>query len=537
MIAAASAYPRGTLLDLAGQPLQPSASFGQHVRRSGANLSGTLTNWVNHVVGARLAEREKTRISEKAEDLYVNSALAHGLLEGLVVETIGIGLTPLPAPMTEHLGASAEWADAYTTEVESLWEIWGFDPRHLCDAQRRLAHYQQQAWAYFSWKLHGIGLHQVRMKPGAGPYRFCLLPIDASRLVTPWKATSADIYDGVEVDADGAPVAVHIAKVTSPASSSRTNGDTVRVPVWHDETGLPQVLLTADVRNVAEYKQDSVLTPIVAEIKNNDDFVEAALIQAVQQTLITMYVSLQGSDQWTIPGSQGMVGGTPGQDVDWRQRIHEISKGTIIEGPAGYKPEFLEPKAPGASYETMWKSICTRVGMATQRGSENLLREYNSSYSAALASVENAERFSEYDRTVHVSTFCQPVFSWFLYEQALAGRLPGLRSPRAFLENLHAYTRAEWLPPPERVIRPDVRAKAEETALEARTDTLQDIYSRRGLKWKEQIRKEAAERRYRAEVGREFGVDMTRGAKPEPKSEPNGKTDPEQQQTKGDGDS
>ena len=30
---------------------------------------------------------------------------------------------------------------------------------------------------------------------------------------------------------------------------------------------------------------------------------------------------------------------------------------TIIEGPSGYKPEFLEPKAPSATYEAMWRAI------------------------------------------------------------------------------------------------------------------------------------------------------------------------------------
>lgn len=490
------------ILDLNGRPIQPRASFGQHVRRSGAHLQGTLVNWANHVVSARIAEREKRQISERAEDLFVNSAIAHGLLEGLITETVGIGLTPTAAPDFEALGRDAEWAERWGEALWRLFKAWAFDPRKWCDSTRRVNFYQLQALAYFQWQLHGIGLFQVVFAPAdpLRPARLTLLPICPTRLQTPNAKMKAEIYDGVEVDPrTGAVVAVHIARKVAD-SALRVVGDTVRVPVWHPDTGLPQVLLVADVRNVAEYRQDSVLASVIAEIKNNDDFVEAALVKAVTQNLIALYVALQYPDAGTFGAP------APGP-VDWTERVHEIAKGTIIEGPPGYKPEPVGNTAPGPGYDVMWRSIVSRVGAATQRGSENILREYNSSYSASQASIENAEKFADRERQVLVQSFCQPVWAWLCYEAVLTGRVPEVTRAE-FLRDLAAYTEADWLPPPARRIDKKKEAEHDEKRLATHTTTYAEIHGRMGRHWKAQLRQRAKELAYLKALEEEFGVEM-----------------------------
>lgn len=506
---AARAYPTGTVLGLDGAPLAPSASRGQHVRRRGAALQGTITNWTNQVVSARLAEREKRRVYERAEDLYTNSALAHGLLEGLLVEAVGVGLTPQPAPDVDGLGLGDAWAEQWERSSLRLFDAWAFDPRRWCDASRRMTFYQLQGLGYFLWKLHGIGLFQVTAQRDRWrPVPLALLPIDPSRLQTPDTAPrGAEIYDGVEVDPrTGAAVAVHLAD-PSGDSVARGRTPTRRLALWHAETGLPQVLLVGDVRNVAEYRQDSVLASVVKEIRDNDDFVEAALVKALSQNLIALYVSLQNPAGGLLGSTQGHgaagANGTP--TIDWAQRVFELDKGTVIEGPPGYAPTPVANTAPGPGYDLMWRSICTRVGMATQRGPEHLTREYNSSYSAALASIENAERFSDVDRLVLNASLNAPAWAWLCYFGVLAGRLP-VRRPEALLAELHAYTACDWIPPPARVVRRDVQAKADETQLATHTQTLADIWGRQSARWRTKLRQRAKELRYQGELEREFGV-------------------------------
>ena len=132
------------------------------------------------------------------------------------------------------------------------------DCRHWCDAQRRLDYYGLQGLSYFNWKLYGIGVFQViAKKRSMAPLSTCLLPIDPFRLVTPSDRTDKEIYDGVEVDQDGEAVKVWFRNpnttIARPTAANCTSFD-----VWDKKTALPRILLVTGVRNIAEYRQDSV---------------------------------------------------------------------------------------------------------------------------------------------------------------------------------------------------------------------------------------------------------------------------------------
>ena len=50
--------------------------LGRTPRRAGASTSGAMSTWVQTVVDQRIAEREKSRVSDRATDLYANDAMA-----------------------------------------------------------------------------------------------------------------------------------------------------------------------------------------------------------------------------------------------------------------------------------------------------------------------------------------------------------------------------------------------------------------------------------------------------------------------------
>ena len=114
------------------------ASRGRHARRAGASLDGVMGNWGDSVVTRREAERQLERAGERALDLYTNDAMAHGVLESLLVEAVGIGLTPQPSPRTAWLDLPPEWEADFQNASLRAWEEWGLDCRNWCDAARRL---------------------------------------------------------------------------------------------------------------------------------------------------------------------------------------------------------------------------------------------------------------------------------------------------------------------------------------------------------------------------------------------------------------
>lgn len=98
---------------------------GRSVRRTGSSVSGTMGNWVSSLVSAMCAEREKRRVADRALDLYTNDAMAHGVMESLVVEAVGIGQTPCFSPRLDLLGRSPEWGEDYQRQALTLFERWG----------------------------------------------------------------------------------------------------------------------------------------------------------------------------------------------------------------------------------------------------------------------------------------------------------------------------------------------------------------------------------------------------------------------------
>lgn len=476
-----------------------AGASGRWFRRSGASIQGTLSNWVNQLINNRISESEKRKVSDRSWDLYLNDAMAHGIIEGMVTEAVGTGLTPQAQPMLGWLGKDIAWQQEYQRRVYDLFEIWGMDCRNFCDATRRQNIYMLEALAYFAWKLDGIGLFQVLSIQEIGrPLSIALMPIDPSRLITPSDLTQADVYDGIELDRNGAPVAAYIinqnqGKVNRLYISARSD-ECTRVPVWNSVTGLPNILMVCDVRNIAEYRQDSVFGSMIKELRDNSDFTEAALVKALLANLFAIFV-------------QDTYGTQNNPDTDWSNRIQEVEKGTIITGRNGEVPHVIESDAPGPNFEVMFRTIVKRLGMATCRGPENISREYNSSYSASQASMENSERFNEFDRAVLINRFCQPFLMWLEYEAVLRGLLP-VDSVEKFLANMHAYTRTLWQPPPLRPIDKLKAANADEVRLSTCTRSFADIYGEKSQDWRSGLRQIAIERAYIKELEAEYDVIM-----------------------------
>ena len=482
------------------------ASSGRHHRHHGASLKGTLSNWVSAVISSRIAEREKRKVADRARDLHLNDAMAHGIVEGAKLDTIGIGLSPQPQPMTKFLGFDAAWEEEYQQTAYDLWEIWGLDCRKFCDATRRQNIYLLMAMNYLCWQLDGIGIAQVRMMDRPfSPLPLCLLPIDPCRLETPTDApTNEDVYDGLVLDSNGAPVFAYIRKPMKSGWSAYGTvkvSDCLRIPVWNELTGLPNLLLTYDVTNPAEYRQYSILGPMMKEHRDSHDLADAALVNAVTSNLLTVF----------FEDSQGTGGVT--DPTDWNSRFVEFAAGTILRGAAFEKPHMLSSQSPGPNYDKLWESIIGRCGMSTLRGPENVTRKYDSSYSASQASMENSDKVADFERQVVVSCFGQPAFAWLQYLAAVKSLLT-VKSIKHFAQNLYAYTRSDWLPPPARPIDKLKAAKSDESRLITHTTTLSKICGKQNENWKVVLRQRAKELQYIKALEGEFGISMATDTPP-----------------------
>jgi capsid protein len=470
-------------------------TLGRTPRREGASTQGHLSTWTRSIVSQQLAEMEKRRIGDRAADLYTNDAMGHGLLESLIVEAVGIGLTPQFSPDHEALGMSQAWSDEFSAGLSRLWGRFGLDARKFCDAQRRLGIYGLQQLMYFAWKLTGIGLAQiVRRDDAIAPTPLCVLPIDPARLVTPSDRPSNRIYDGVEIDDFGAPVNVWLARpeTMSPFKTSYRAEECRSWPVRDAKTGLPRMLLVTGVRNVAEYQQDSILAPMIDDMRNNRDFVSAALVRAMMSNLFFMFLENSAAK--------------PAGD-DLASRIVELDKGTILQGARTEKPHFFNLDNAPDGYRVMFDSIVDRLGMATARGAENVIRKYQASYSASKASMVKAAQVNSTDHMVLNDNFNQVLLMWLIYERAVSGALP-VPSMATLPQDLYELSLCRWLPQPMPEIDRQKRATAIKTELETHQITYSDVCGERGQDWRKHMRQKAIELSYIKGLEAEFGISM-----------------------------
>jgi lambda family phage portal protein len=474
---------------------------GRYAKRHGAGSTGPLSNWTQSTVGQIMAEMERRRVNDRALDLYTNDGMAHGLLEGLTAETVGIGLTPQLSPDAAWLGLGEDWRLAWQRSGQKLFERWGNDACGRCfsDASGRMIFYAQEALAYFHWKLDGIAPFQVVKSSALGaPIAPALLALDPWRLATPscgQETSGKNIYDGVEVDANGRPVAGWFRKPEAPVSAGSA-GSFDRIPVWDEATGLPRLLLVCGVRHVAEYREDSIFASMISELRNNKDFVDAALVRALMGNMFLGKIMHQGASAQKFSG------------VEWEKRVTEMEQAMLLHLLPGEDAQLMTTDAPGPNFEKMFDATVKRLGMATSRGAENVSREYKASYSASMMSQNKARELtaSEQDLVLN-ARFSQPALAWMLYAGVVAGHMPAL-SLQHFLENMHDYCRASWLPQPSRHIDPLKTANAHKVELATGERTHQETFAEKGRDWREGLEQRAIELEHIKKLEAKYGVDL-----------------------------
>lgn len=470
---------------------RPSArSRGRHANRTSAGSQGTLSSWTHSLVSQLQSERQRRRVADRALDLYTNDAMAHGLLESLVVEGIGTGMTPSFTPQAAWLGRDEAWAADYASRAQRVFESWGLDFRCWADAMRRLNFYGLQALAWFGWKLEGISAFQVITRADAmRPLSLALLPLDPFRLVTPRNA-KGEVYDGIHIDADGAPQGIYVRKAGA-STLAPTTADCDYLSAWDERTGLPRVLLVCDVRNIAEYRQDSILGPIIKEIRDSNDFVDAALVGALVRNLFTLFI-------------QDMSSRSTGDTIT--QRVVEMDKGTVLHGSPREVPHFFQHNAAPNGYRELFEGIVDRVGMSSGRGAESVLRRYQASYSASRANMERTEQTNDYERVTLNTRFNHPVMAWMQYEAALRGLLP--ISPDDFRTHLHACAACQFLPQPMRHIDREKAASATAIDLATGTTSYARIFGEQGQDWRQALEHRARELAFIRQLEARYGVSL-----------------------------
>lgn len=365
-------------------------------------------------------------LRERSRDLLRNAPLATGAVNTLVTNVIGTGLHPQSHIDREALRPYLKTDDAmekWESDAERVFTAWATNPD--CDITRGQTFTELQSLVLRSTLESGdvFVLRKYRERTD-NPFGTALQIIEADRV-------DGNGVAGVEIDADGAPIAYHILE------SYEHNSKSVKIPAF-DTDGRRQVLHIFSRTRPGLTRGIPFLAPVIESLKQLDRYTEAEIMAAVVSSMFTIFVKSESEGGLLPIGENEPV--AKGGD-------YKLSPGAILDLQPNEGIEIANPNRPNAGYDGFVQSILRQIGVALEIPFEILIKHFTASYSAAQAALVEAWKTFSTRRKWIATGFCQPVYEMVITEAIAKGILeaPGFFSD-PFVRA--AYLGAEWIGPP-----------------------------------------------------------------------------------------
>lgn len=438
-------------------------------------------------------------LRRQSRDLIRNEALPAGAIDTMVMGVVGLGVVPQSRIDAEFLGLSDEAASAWSRSAERIFNHIAGKPTF--DAEGRSNFWQMQRLLYRSRLESGDVLALRRYIPRRGKaLGVCVQVVEADRITTPLeKMNNSRIREGVEVDANGFPVAFHVMQEhpgDKPILTAAT--EFTRVPAY-DKNGDPLALLLVPRLRPGQTRGVPHLAPVVELFKQLGRYTEAEVSAAVTAAMLAVFVKspapvgpLSGS---AIPG---IVGGV--QVAPKGNGLTRLQSGMIIDLAPGEEIQVADATRPNTAFEAFCDAILSYVGSALGLPRDVLTKSYNASYSAARAALQDAFRKYLVERDDLNLGFNQPVWNWVLDEAVASGLLsaPGYFEDPMIRE---AYQSAIWVGPVMMSLDPGKDASAAEKWINLGIKSRQDVCAENGLDYDATLLQRAKEKKLEDAAG------------------------------------
>jgi lambda family phage portal protein len=410
-------------------------------------------------------DQNNDTIRQRARMLYMAAPIATSAIKTNRTNVIGCGLKLKARPNAEILGITQEAAEQWQKKTEAEFELWA-SKKQACDATGVNNYYAMQQLALASWLLSGDVFGVVKWKETTklSPYGLRIQLIEADRCSTPGMGINAittagkadngnRIYDGVEIDDDGAIVAYHFRN-TYPNIISNAPTEWQRVDAYGEDTGLPNVLQIMDTERPEQYRGISYLAQIIEPLLQMRRYTESELTAALIESFFTAFITTKG-DGNEMPSNE------TGEDrVSSNPDDYEMGPGQINILKDGEDVKFGEPKRPANGFGTFVRALCEQCGAALEIPADLLLKAFDASYSASRAALLEAWKAFKMRREWFVNDFCLPIYEIWLSEAVARGRVS---APGFFSDPLirSAWLQSEWIGPSQGQLDPIKEITAE----------------------------------------------------------------------------
>ena len=455
-------------------PVQNSGYSG-----GGASFEkNTLKTWQpQHFSAKSDIDFSLATLRNRAADLAMNSPLGAAAISTMTLGTLSNGLKLYPKPKFKELSMTAEEAREWSRKVALEFEFWASTCH--CDWYRRNNFYELQQILFTNYLVDGDAfvLFKRRFATEECPYSLRLQAIEAQRVSNPQDTgkmaispvemagtrTGGKIVNGVEVDRNGRLLAVWISnKIWNEPTSLEPTVKWKRVKVFGETTGCRNVLQICKDTRIDQFRGVPLLAPVIETLKQLARYADSELVASIIKTFFAIF--------FTQPlGSNVDFGDILSSKEDLHEPVVDVTDYRLGEGVLNALPRGVDVKAIDRSnaqdsFEAFMSAFMKMVGAALDLPVEVLLKNFQSSYSASKAALQQAEEEFRQRRSAFVVDFCQPVFEMWLAEAVALGRIqaPGFEDPL----KRHCWLNAEWRTEANHTLDPIKEVKASQLKIE-----------------------------------------------------------------------
>lgn len=436
-------------------------------------------------------------LRNRCDDLARNNPVAVGAINTNVTNVIGTGLTLQSNIDWRVLNITEEAADELQVQIEREWAL--FSESKDCDLSRTINFLGMQELAFRSMLTKGdvFAVLPYQRATRDFPFGFRVQLVESERIMNPSsKRDTKELSGGVEKDANGAPIAYHVAR-THPNNTLYTKvTEWDRVPTYNQKTGLRNVIHLVDMIRIGQTRGIPYLAPVIEPLKQLGRYGEAELSAAVIAACLTVFVKSESGDPALSPmAPTSEIGGTTA-DEDYK-----LGEGAIIDLRPGEDVSTVNPGRPNALFDPFVQAILRQIGMALEMPYEVLIQHFTASYSAARASLLAAWKVFTKKRRLVGDNFCQPVYENWMYEQVASGRI---NAPGYFDDPIirRAYLGTTWVGPTRGMIDETKEVQAAKDRINITMSSIaEETASLTGTDWEKKLPQIRKERQILKELG------------------------------------
>ena len=410
-------------------------------------------------------------LRQRARMLYMAAPIATSAIKTNRTNVVGVGLKLKSRINRDVLGLSPEQAEAWQKKTEREFSLWAENKR-ACDATGMNTFYGLQQLAIVSWLLSGDCIGVLKQFPTERLYPYALRVhlIESDRIATPVNYGTGTainyttgrnpnngntIYDGVEVDSNGAVVAYHV-RSSYPFEIGGPPTTWTRVLAYQEHTGLPNVIHVVECERPDQYRGVSYLAQVIEPLLQLRRYTESELMAAVIESFFTAFVKTEApTDDMPFNEVEPDAAEAPRGPNEYHMGPGQVN---IME--PGEDVTFANPTRPAGGFDAFVKSISSQIGAALEIPADLLLKAFNASYSASRAALLEAWKAFKMRREWLADDFCRPVYAVWMSEAVARGRIyaPGFFDNPAIRA---AYLGSEWLGPSQGQLDPVKEITAE----------------------------------------------------------------------------